>query len=272
MKRLIIRGHMRSGTTILFRILSSLKNVHITHELCLYDRFFETDNKSKNLNKFIQMLYNPARLNGNNNEFSKINMKELEKTLRDWTKENPNWGPKDIIEKAESFIFNRNNNIIGDKDPHWNRYNELEELKKIGLKPKIIYTYRDGRDVVSSMYRNYIEKEPDKRPGWARDNPSKGCNSWVSNIENFLRDYFYYKDYYEILPHKYEDLLFNKEKASIRLSKFLDIDKKEILDVINTLITTPEDSHNKYYKEVFKDWEKFAPKKFKHYLHLLRYL
>lgn len=271
MKRLIIRGHMRSGTTILFRILSSLKDIHITHELCLYDRLFETNDKSKNLNKFIKMLYDPPRTNGNNNEFSKINMKKLEKTLRNYDKENPDWNQKDMIEKIEDFIFSKDCKIIGDKDPHWNRYNELEELKKIEIKPKIIYTYRDGRDVLASRYRRFIDYLPEERESWALERPELGQDFWVDNITEFL-NYYIKNDYYEILPHRFEDLLFNREKACERIANFIDIDKEELLKVVNNLIVSPEKSHHNYYKKVFSNWESVTSDKFKQSLKILGYI
>ncbi|MEI4484481.1 MULTISPECIES: sulfotransferase family protein [Phyllobacterium] len=91
----------------------------------------------------------------------------------------------------------------GDK---WSDYVfHVDAVKAHFPNAKIIYIYRDGRDVVASMLRKTIEKDPG--PGFKR---------WVNSIEAWLS----WKDRVDHLAIRQEDLLQYPEKIAADIADY----------------------------------------------------
>lgn len=125
-------------------------------------------------------------------------------------------GMVDAVYKAYASSNGKCANTFGDKNNYYVAH--IDAIKKNFPNSKIVFLFRDGRDVAVS-YKN-IDQEKIKSDYVPKleKNISSIAKEWAINVQNFLRVMEQDKNNIAV---KYEDLLTNPEKELRRVFKFL---------------------------------------------------
>jgi hypothetical protein len=120
-----------------------------------------------------------------------------------------------MIEQAYRRIFPRAA-LIGDKYPRY-----VFNLKDLVGYPdmKRVMIFRDPRDVVSSVIQKTENEWKGLRFAGRFDSAEKAARSWVHAMENIQQFHS------QILPIKYEDLVYEPDGVLSRLSEYLAVDR-----------------------------------------------
>lgn len=238
--RLIICGCPRSGTTFVQRIVNHLPNTFITYELNTYMKPKSILNKIKYWHKWTY----PE----NRYTMPKEVPFGFDKTISALGKEK-----KLSITNIENIIFNKKFDLVGDKQPISYLLNASRLLNKYS-NLKIIYVYRDGRDVATSMKRLW----GGKRKIMGKDvSTIQSCSKiWSELMRLWNEQYKKIKTEKldnEVLIVKFEDLIHDYKKEVQRISRFLNKDVSKAMFFGKTNKRNP---HVGYYKEKIPNWKK----------------
>lgn len=265
--RILLRGQPRSGTSILAAILTREPEMFVSYELQLYDNVFRmnkdnTDalkdfaerlkgNHAKRMEKYgIPMDYDAIISSLNNKVHNNINK-------------------KDLMLLFEQELFGDRFEVIGDKVPQPPNPHRINAMLREGIDFKLIYIYRDGRDVVASKYRHKVATNID--PYWATTDIRQASDVWVNKMMQWDLFYDDYKDKIPILVIRFEDIIDDRDKIVKQLSDFIEVDE----DTINKNIEdkfSDKTSHRGYYQKWIPNWEEHFVPPAKMYLKKLGYI
>jgi len=258
-QRLLVRGHHRSGTTLLSKILRNKPDLYITYELGTYDYpFIPNETNEQKLSRILSHLDNNFVLR---NQDIRTDMLNLRNSIEEHIK--PFSSPIDYINVIEEELFQNKYRIIGDKYPNVLPEDRIQYLMNFQLDFKVIWIYRDGRDVVSSCYRHGGQgREPkigDTRPIWSCIDPKEGSLKWARVMWYWDHIYNKYKDIIPMLQIKFEDMFKYPNMVAEDIGNFLNIDPGIILNNIKTYASSSE-SNSGYYDRIIPYWDKqFTP-------------
>lgn len=228
---LIICGHQRSGTSLLYRLIDHHPAITITNE---FGNFFHLNESFADYRNFIwkrwwetsNRSYMPKDPR-NNQAISDFGMKVfrrhsidnfflVSRYLRAFSKQGGDTVDLSSIEKALKSIFS-GVSIVGDKYPDYvfslKRFIKEENLT-------VILVYRDPRDVASSVltaYRTLWKKWWGEEMGSAE----KIAERWVRVIDIMLLNSN------RVIPIKYEELVTNPQIYLEELGEKLQVDWKD---------------------------------------------
>lgn len=229
MKRLLITGSPRSGTTAITELLCHDSNMFVTNEMQTY-------------------LFNP----------------ESHRQIADWKRRldtlesgnivSYNWFLKKGAtvgqvkslppgERCLDFQHSLGYDIVGDKLPHY--INKLDIVNKRFCELYYIFTVRDPRAVIASSLRHHKKSmDEGKAPAhWQFKSPEEACEMWVefnSSLKHCLEQI--HPSRYVLL--RYEDCVQNAVRPLMMISALLDYD----IEVPN-----PKGSYYPVHLETWKD-------------------
>lgn len=207
-----IVGCPRSGTTLLQVLLDSHPHVCIPPESFIFTRFsdiFKTYGdlqKTQNLEALITDFLSDERIK----EWKlKASSRDLLNTVSEPTIKGA------ITALFEAYSQQEGKAFWGDKTPQ-HAFN-LDDIKTIFPKAKIIHLVRDGRDVAESLNRVYLGPKSIYRI-------AKYWNAYITAFQKF-KDNYTENDFIEI---QYEDLAVDPNSQIQRIFNFLNIDANAI--------------------------------------------
>jgi hypothetical protein len=185
MKKLILQGSSRCGTTITRDILSAHPKIWLTNEL----RVFCDYNPSKlvtspclyadTAEQYFTALQNKV-IKGEGVEYHKFppgfDFNRMVELCKAHLKEDTLEGRLDAVYSA--LAGNNNLEWFGDKQA---RLNVLLKMYELGIDYKLIVIYRDGRDVAASGARH----KRGLMPPWSND-PVENADHWAEIFEKLL--------------------------------------------------------------------------------------
>lgn len=238
--RLILKGSSRCGTTITRDILSAHPEVFLTNELRLYYKSTRTHAGSLSLllDGTPEEYFNNLLKNINNSNVGKLSSLNKNTFVSDCLQTLTEDTMLGKIEAAESVLFSNNYKYYGDKGA------PVSIMKKLP-KTKVIFIYRDGRDVASSGARF---KRGLKAP-WAND-PKVNAEHWAGNMQTNFNSL---EEFNDCLVIKFEDYIDYPDKNFKLISEFLGLDYKPYKSMINF-----EKMHKGYYTKHWPNWKKEA--------------
>lgn len=259
MERILVRGHHRSGTTVLCDVLRHKPELFVTYEMGTYDYpFIPGESNEQKIKRLLGSIDTHFIHKSMGLRSDLLNLKhEIEEKIHTYS------SPIDYINILEEAIFQDKYRIIGDKFPTPFTEDRIQYLLNFNLEFKLIWIYRDGRDVVSSCYRHGGQGRPpkvgDTRPMWSCVDPKEGSVRWVKVMRAWSVLYNKYKDHIPMLELKYENLLKYPHMTAEELGQFIGIDPEPIYNNIKNRVSFDE-SHKGYYNEIIPHWEKqFVP-------------
>jgi len=231
--RVQVRGHPRSGTSIMARVLRIPREICITHEVGLY--------------QFPAGITIPDYIDGvksglahgypNNKDIYDLDeMCQWLDTLKDTSS-------VEVIRKIEQKLFTTKR--YGDKVP-------LEMVSGDAGDFRLIYMLRDGRNVVASRVRA-MQIVENRRPGWATLDVRQASREWVETLDRW-KDWIANNENTPVLQMKLEELVEQQEESASKLSNFLDISYIDLLDSIREKVTF-NNSNNYAWRKELSDWE-----------------
>ena len=187
-KTLIIGGHIRSGTTLLWRICNTHPDIKLTYEFNNFSAL------GKPYKKYIKSILHRVWLRGlfsynvlNNNNSNLNLIQKIKKSVNNNVfimKYLYNVIKRRTVVKSDHIgsylhkIFN-DKIIVGDKYPHYlfllDKYPELENLL-------VLIVYRDCRDVVSSTLKKVRTDWKNQKWTYEYDTAEKVAKKWVESI------------------------------------------------------------------------------------------
>jgi len=212
LKRLVIHGVGRSGTTFIQQIVNSHPCIWVTNEFLLYDLALGANVGKKSHPKGAWQYYMRLGLRNNWNQ-SKEHFWDVPPTFNssfvpDSIKElGTEMGVVNWIKAAERVLYDSDiaYTWFGDKVLE---VNTLRRMRELELSYKVIYIYRDGRDNLVSRYRSKFGGNAEI---WA-----KGVKDWWR-----LREELDSELYREI---KFEDLIDKPGNVILKIGKWLRVD------------------------------------------------
>jgi hypothetical protein len=266
MKKLILTGSSRCGTTITRDILSAHPKIWLTNEL----RVFFDQNPSRlamgpclyadTAEEYFTALKNKV-IKAENVDYHKFppgfDFNKMVELCLAHLKEDTLEGRLDAVYTA--LAGNNNLEWFGDKQA---RPNVLKKMYELGIDYRLIIIYRDGRDVAASGAR----QKKGAPPPWSND-PAENADSWAAIFENQL-------SVLEILdPNMYvlirfEDYILEPDKNFELIGELLGIDHNEF----NKTIFKKEKAHMGYYAQWCPDWEQTFTERSKAMLKRLGYI
>lgn len=272
--RILLRGQARSGTSILTAILTREPEMFLGHELRLYDSVFrmrrdntdtlkDVGKKLRGVHaKRMQKYSRRGQKYGIEMDYEKI-IQRLEKKVRN------NINKKELMLLFEQEIFGDRFRVFGDKVPQPPTPYLVNAMLREGIDFKIIWIYRDGRDVVASRYRHKVATKID--PHWAISDVKAASNLWAEGMMKWDLFYKDYKDRIPILVVRFEDIIDDREKLITQLSEFVEVNESILRQNIEDKFSD-KISHRGYYKEWIPSWEKEFVLPAKMYLAKLGYI
>lgn len=203
MKPLYIIGAERSGTTLLRLILNNHSKICIPPEAKIFDLLnYKFGNRTDSFSKEILLdeLYNVPLF-----ETWELSKEKLDELLE--KKDYKLLGFIDEIYSIYSYKKKPNSYYWGDKTPANTLL--IKEIKQLFPHSKIIYIYRDGRDVTKS------------RLGLWEDNVHKSAFYWNNCISQWKSAMVAGVNMYIV---KFEDLVINPIEEIKGVMQFLDLD------------------------------------------------
>lgn len=270
MQRVLVRGHHRSGTTVLCKILRKVPKIFITYELGIYSiPFANVPNKQKV--DFLSRVINQTLWS--KSDAIRHDSLNLTMSLRD--RIGKFTAPEEMVQILEEEIFQGIFPVIGDKFPSVPDIHTLGSLLEMDENLKIIWIYRDGRDVVSSCYRHGgMGKTPevgDTRPVWSCVDIGEGSEQWgkvMGQWEDVKRQFDGRLDYLEV---SFEELMRFPNAFGEIIGDFVGIDPSIIVENHKAEFVK-EFTHNKQFEEIIPNWkEEFCPLAM-HFLEKLNYI
>ena len=266
MKKLILTGSSRCGTTITRDILSDHPMIWLTNEL----RVFFDKNPSRfalgpclyadTAEEYFTALKNKV-IKGEGVEYHKFPPwfdfnKMVELCLAN-LKEDTLEGRLEAVYTA--LVGNHNLDWFGDKQA---RPNVLLKMYELGIEYKLIVIYRDGRDVAASGARH-------KRglpPPWSND-PVENAESWAGIFES-LFDVLEKLDPSMYVVIRFEDYILEPDKNFELMGELIGIDHNKF----NKAMFKKEKAHMGYYPQWCPDWKQTFTEKSKTMLNRLGYI
>lgn len=257
MKRLLVRGHHRSGTTLLSEILRHEPDIYISYELGTYDFPFMPGSNEDRLQKILNTVYTHFS-NMTDLRTDGINIRhEIEEKINTFT------SPPEFIQAMEEVLFGDRFGIIGDKFPTVINEQQISSMLEAKMKLNIIWIYRDGRDVVSSCYRHGGQGKPpkvgDTRPLWSCVTPQEGSLRWAKTLDywRYIKNKF--QNVVPIMEIKFEDLIRFPHMVAEDIGNFLDISPELVYNSISQKASDRR-SNIGNYKKIIPDWQnEFVP-------------
>jgi hypothetical protein len=125
-------------------------------------------------------------------------------------------GMVDTVYQTYAFAHGKCAKVFGDKNNYYVAH--IDSIQKVFPNSKMVFLFRDGRDVAVS-YKN-IDQEKIKSDYVPKLDKNIGsiATEWANNVQNFLRVMDQDK---ETIAVKYEDLLTNPENELCRVFNFL---------------------------------------------------
>lgn len=266
--RLLVRGQPRSGTTILTEILYNDPEICTAYEYQIYD-FLYCGKFMKKIppanSKYLERLH--SRMVKTRNKYVPPHM-DLETIYNKIAASDPDsMSRAEFTAVVEKELFQDKFRIIGDKVHQPIDDKHLTELDQDGLLDdlKVVWIYRDGRDVCSSNRRHWrrLAKksvEAAKRNPWASDDMVFASDRWAQKMialeetESVLDG--------RSIPNmriKFEDLISNPDNVIGPLAEFLGLSESILANNIADKIKESK-HHVGYYSEWIEDWEEqFTP-------------
>lgn len=262
MKRLLVRGQPRSGTTILTKLLYSPGELCTTNELYLYDFLFRGSH-ARGVNKtnkgFLKKLesrfkksykYIPEHM-----DVDSI-LKNLDELVGDETP------ARDSIRIVEAELFQGRFATVGDKvhdtitDLQLDRF-EQEHVDNL----KVVWIYRDGRDVCSSCRRAWkrlnknIGPERANLNPWATDDMVVASNRWANRMLELVEmEGRLQKRNIPVMRVRFEDFIECPDEIAVSLAEFVGMSPEVLRQNISNMFSEKL-HHFGYYTEWIPDWK-----------------
>lgn len=258
MERVLVRGHHRSGTTVLGDILRHYPDIYVTYETGMYSTPFFNMPNGKKINGFLNVLTKVFHSHNSGLRHDILNMKlSIEEKVNVYS------SPVEIIKSIENEVFQGRFRIIGDKFP---TVPEIESVRALIKEPeplKIIWIYRDGRDVVSSCYRHggqgKMPQPGDTRPMWSCVTVEEGARRWASVLQSWEGIKEEFGECVPILEVKYEELLRFPNMVCGEIGEFLGINPEPLYKNYQEKFHH-DFSHTGQWQEIIPNWKKeFTP-------------
>lgn len=253
MGRLILTGSSRCGTTITRHILSEHPDIYLTNELRLYWRTLLNKDPNIYFNYIKKMMVKGNNYSKLPKNFSKKLFNEICSSFKDDTILNR-------ILSAEKGIFMNPPRYFGDKGVN---LSVLDRFFEINLDFKLIFIYRDGRDVAYSGFRQLKDRT---EPPWSNDMP-KNALHWAKKINGLLKR----QEKNNWLAIKFEDYIENPDKNINKVADYLEIDSAPLFMARDRFINN-KTSHIGYYKKGWPNWQTECPQQAINVLKKLGYL
>jgi hypothetical protein len=266
MKKLILQGSSRCGTTITRDILSAHPKIWLTNEL----RVFFGKNPSRQAmgpclyagtaEEYFTALKNKV-VKGEGVEYHKFppgfDFNKMVELCLAHLKEDTLEGRLDAVYAA--LVGNNNLEWFGDKQA---QPNVLIKMYELGIDYKLIIIHRDGRDVAASGARH----GRGSLPPWSND-PVENADHWAQVFENQL------PVLEKIDPSMYvfirfEDYILEPDKNFELIGELLRVDPNEF----NKTMFNKEKAHMGYYSQWCPDWEQTFTNRSKAMLKRLGYI
>jgi hypothetical protein len=262
MKKLILTGSSRCGTTITRDILSAHPKIWLTNELriffdslalgpCLYADTAE---------EYFTALKNKV-IKGEGIEYHKFppgfDFNRMVELCKAHLKEDTLEGRLEAVFAA--LVGNNDFEWFGDKQV---RPKVLLKMYESGIAYKLIVIYRDGRDVAASGAR----KKRGLPPPWS-NNPVENADSWALVFENFFA-ILEKLDPSIYVTIRFEDYILEPDKNFELIGELLGIDPNEF----DKTMFNKEEAHMGYYTQWCPDWEQTFTDRSKAMLKKLGYI
>lgn len=235
---LLITGYVRTGTSALVRLLNFDDRIFLTDE-------FGTFHDFESYGRYKKIL-NWSRLkNSRLKEYQCLSKKNIDPGIFLERLEEEKPIGQDIFKVLEEVACKKFE-VMGDKAPI-SYLNKITQLIKTIPNLKIIFTMRDGRDVISSQIRKY--RGEGRSADWTQPTIGKAqsCgHNWVGSA--YLIDKFLVMYPHQTMLVRYEDLVVNKQEGIYEIQEFLNLDLKNL------------DDGGWYIPINFKIWKKEHPK------------
>lgn len=257
MERVLLRGHHRSGTSILSEILRAEPEIYVSYELGTYDFPLMPGTNEDRIQKILATVHSHFA-NMTDLRTDGLNIKhEIEERVNTFT------SPSEFIRTIEDVLFSDRFKIIGDKFPTVITQLQIETLLENNMPFKIIWIYRDGRDVVGSCYRHGGQGRPpkvgDTRPLWSCVNPQEGSLRWARTLAYWNDIKSRFNKEVPIMEIRFEDLLKYPQMVAEDIGNFLDIAPDIVYNKIQQKVSGRA-AHQGSYKEIIPNWRsEFAP-------------
>ena len=271
----MVCGCYRAGTTSMAAALNRHKDIFCTSEL----DFFDPGNEGPQIRKRMLRYWKtyPKAEDG-----SFIPSQDEQHGLPEQDKYLDTEGFFKELETDEKFdkknfvgLVNKYRSekpkIYGDKLPNYifriqDRFDYCKDFFKIY--PKVIFMYRDPRDVIESQVRSYWRARFNgashkqimmdmghRRPDWNK------CLLIRPNWKDYMYAWNVFKDEYEMdyFELRYERLLIEPTKVALELSEFLKVDKKEMEEVMIFHFSKGRSNIGKW-KEIYPELTDYLPK------------
>lgn len=242
--RILLWGQSRSGTTVVAQLLRDTE-CWVQHEIRLY--------------------CSPLRYSSPSVYFDELQAKCLNRAEQGHMP--IHWAPHGFVERCNEHVRNEcsrtewilaaeqelfgSTSIYGDKTGYDEEIT-FEKILNVMPKPrKVIYIYRDGRDVVSSGLRHAYKGIC--RETWAIKDSTKLSDHWTNAMEQW------YEVEHTISKQDrcvicMEDLVHRPESVAYGLSELTGVPEEKFLTRILENVSE-EDSNIGYYKYWIPDWE-----------------
>lgn len=268
MKRLLVRGQPRSGTTILTQLLFGESDLCTTNELYLYDFLFygaHTNGKRKTNFEFRNKVF--KRLDKSRKYIPpQIDVPTVKANLTE--RINNKQSKLQCLEIVEDELFQGKFKIIADKVHDTLTDKQLDALVESGIGDfKVVWIYRDGRDVCSSnrrvwqrLYKNGGEELANKNP-WASNDMAFAGDRWADRMLELVEmEKRLQTRNIPVMRVKFEDFIDNEDLLVPDLADFVEINCKVLAHNVNTMFNSDK-HHCGYYTEWIPNWkEEFTDK------------
>jgi hypothetical protein len=144
----------------------------------------------------------------------------------------------------EQVLF-RGVKVFGDKTGVFGFKNTIAKLK---MPYKLLYIYRDGRDVVASAVRHYLMQG--KESGWVTNDIAKSSQLWADAHKEFES----FRDEREWAAIRFEDYMESPYKICRTIADLTGIDLDIVMNRRNQVFNDKV-SHIGYHKQIIPSWE-----------------
>lgn len=252
MKRLILSGSSRCGTTITCDYLIKHPDVYLTNELRIYYNGLIKDNPVDYYNIILSKYNKPG--------YHRIPDIEAKSRLIECIANANEEGIYQRIINVENAVFNGFNGYIGDKGVSFRAINAMDEND---VDYKLIYIYRDGRDVA---YSGYLKSSQGAKPPWSQ-NMAENAEHWAMRFKTFL-DLAEGRNWLGI---RFEDFINKPGKNSKKISEYLGIDQGKLITAEKSTINKKR-AHLGHHKNNWPNWKNDSSELFLSVLDRLNYI